>query len=184
MKGKLAFFGGDKAVVSDQADMFTWPIVTAQHEQAVLKVLRAGQMSGFEVTKEFEKKYARTLDRKYGLAYNNGTAAILGAMYGLNIGIGHEVIVPTLTYWASAVPAYTLGATIVFADVDPETICINPEDIEHRITPRTKAIVVVHYAGMPADMDAIMKIAARHNLKILEDADWRDPGFKEPDHLS
>lgn len=169
MKDKLALFGGDKAVGSNQADMFTWPIVTVQHEQAVLKVLRAGQMSGFEVTKEFEKKYARTLGRKYGLAYHNGTAAILGAMYGLGIGIGHEVIVPAITYWASAAPAYTLGATVVFADVDPDTICIDPKDIEHRITPRTKAIVVVHYAGMPADMDTIMKIAASHNLKILED---------------
>lgn len=169
MKDKLALFGGDKAVRSDQADMFTWPIVTARHEQAVLKVLRAGQMSGFEVTKEFEKKYARTLGRKYGLAYHNGTAAILGAMYGLGIGVGHEVIIPAITYWASATPVYTLGATVVFTDVDPDTICIASEDIEHRITPRTKAIVVVHYAGMPADMDAIMKIADRHNLKILED---------------
>ncbi len=169
MKDKLALFGGDKTVISDQADMFTWPIVTARHEQAVLKVLRAGQMSGFEVTKEFEKKYAQMLGRKYGLAYHNGTAAILGAMYGLGIGVGHEVIVPAITYWASAAPVYTLGATVVFADVDPDTICIDPEDIEHRINPRTKAIVVVHYAGMPADMDAIMKIAARHNLKILED---------------
>jgi dTDP-4-amino-4,6-dideoxygalactose transaminase len=169
MKDKLALLGGDKAVKSEQADIFTWPIVTARHEQAVLRVLCAGQMSGFDVTKEFEKKYAQMLGRKYGLAYHNGTAAILGAMYGLGIGVGHEVIVPAITYWASAAPVYTLGATVVFADVDPDTICIAPEDIEHRITPRTKAIVVVHYAGMPADMDAIMKIAARHNLKILED---------------
>ncbi len=168
-KNKLALLGGEKAVKSEQGDMFTWPIVTDQHEQAVLKVLRAGQMSGFEVTKEFEKKYARALGRKYGLAYHNGTAAILGAMYGLGIGVGHEVIAPSLTYWASIVQAYTLGATPVFADVDPDTICIDPKDIEHRITARTKAIVVVHYAGMPADMDAIMKIAAKYNLKILED---------------
>ena len=175
-KGKLALFGGEKAVKSvlgtpygEQGDMFTWPIVTDRHEQAVLKILRAGQMSGFEITKEFEKKYAKMLGRKYGLAYNNGTAAILGAMYGLGIGIGDEVISPSLTYWATAAPAYTLGATPVFADVDPETICIDSKDIEHRITPRTKAIIVVHYAGMPADMDAIMEIAARHKLKILED---------------
>jgi len=168
-KNKLALLGGEKAVKSERGDIFKWPVVTDRHEQAVLKVLRAGQMSGFEVTKEFEKKYAQTLGRRYGLAYHNGTAAILGAMYGLGIGVGHEVIAPSLTYWASVVPAYTLGATPVFADVDPDTICIDPKDIEHRITSRTKAIVVVHYAGMPADMDAIMKIAAKHNLKILED---------------
>jgi len=168
-KNKLALFGGEKSVKSEQGNMFTWPIVTDRHEQAVLKVMRAGQMSDLDVTKEFEKKYAQALGRRYGLACPNGTAAILDAMYGLGIGVGDEVIAPSITYWASIAQAYTLGATPVFADVDPETICIDPRDIEHRITPRTKAIVVVHYAGMPADMDAIMKIAAEYNLKILED---------------
>jgi len=169
-KNILALFGGEKFVKTEWPDMFAWPIVTERHEQAVLDVLRARKMSGIEITKEFEKKYAESLGRKYGLAYNNGTAAILGAMYGLGIGLGDEVICPSITYWASVAQAYSLGATPVFADIDPKTLCIGPNDIEHRITPRTKAIVVVHYAGMPAEMDAIMKIAAEHNLKILEDA--------------
>jgi perosamine synthetase len=169
-KSTLALLGGDKAVTSERSDLFAWPIVTERHEQAVLDVLRARQMSGIEITKQFEKKYAQALGRKYGLAYHNGTAAILGAMYGLGIGLGDEVICPSITYWASVAQAYTLGATPVFADVDPETICIDPADIEHRITSRTKAIVVVHYASMPADMDAIMKIASKRNLKVLEDA--------------
>jgi perosamine synthetase len=169
MNNKLALLGGEKAVRSERADVFKWPVVTDRHEQAVLEVLRAGQMSGIEITKEFERKYAEALGRKYGLAYHNGTAAILGGMYGLSIGVGDEVIAPSITYWASVVQAYTLGATPVFADVDPDTICIDPKDIEHRITPRTRAIVVVHYASMPADMDPIMRIAARHNLKVLED---------------
>jgi len=168
-KNKLALLGGEKSVKLDDTDIFTWPIITDRHEQAVLEVMRAGQMSGIEVTKEFERKYAHSLGREYGLAYHNGTAAILGAMYGLGIGVGDEVVAPSITYWASVAQAYTLGATPVFADVDPDTICIDPKDVEHRITSRTKAIVVVHYAGMPADMDAIMKIAAKHNLKILED---------------
>ncbi len=167
---KLALLGGEKSVKSESSDIFTWPIVTDRHEQAVLEVLRARKMSGNEITKEFEKKYAEMLGRKYALAYNNGTAAILGAMYGLDIGLGDEVICPSITYWASVAQAYSLGATPVFADIDPDTLCIDPNDIEHRITPRTKAIVVVHYAGMPAEMDAIMKIAAEHNLKVLEDA--------------
>jgi len=167
---QLALLGGEKSVKSEASDIFTWPIITDRHEKAVLEVLRAREMSGIEITKEFEKKYAEMLGRKYGLAYNNGTAAILGAMYGLGIGLGDEVICPSITYWASVAQAYSLGATPVFADIDPETLCIDPRDIEHRITPRTKAIVVVHYAGMPAEMDAIMKIAAEHNLKILEDA--------------
>ncbi len=169
IKEKPALLGGERAVKSQHEDMFKWPIVTERHEQAVLEVLRSGKMSGFDVTKEFEKKYAQLLGREYGLAYHNGTAAILGALYGLGVGAGDEVIAPSLTYWATAAPAYNLGATPVFADVDSETICIDPEDIEHRISPRTKAIIVVHYAGMPADMDAIIKIAEKHGLKILED---------------
>jgi len=167
---QLALLGGDKSIKSEASDIFAWPIVTDKHERAVLDVLRARKMSGIEITKEFEKKYAEMLGRKYALAYNNGTAAILGAMYALDIGLGDEVICPSITYWASVAQAYSLGATPVFADIDPETLCIDPSDIEHRITPRTKAIVVVHYAGMPAEMDTIMKIAAEHNLKILEDA--------------
>ena len=167
---KLALLGGEKSIKSEASDIFTWPIVTDRHEKAVLDVLRARKMSGIEITKEFEKKYAEMLGRKYALAYNNGTAAILGAMYGLGIGLGDEVICPSITYWASVAQAYSLGATPVFADIDPKTLCIDPKDIEHRVTPRIKAIIVVHYAGMPAEMDAIMKIAAEHNLKILEDA--------------
>lgn len=167
---QLALLGGEMSVKSEASDIFAWPIVTERHEQAVLDVLRDRKMSGIEITREFEKKYAESLGRKYALAYNNGTSAILGAMYALGIGLGDEVICPSITYWASVAQAYSLGATPVFADVDPETLCINPNDIEHRITPRTKAIVVVHYAGMPAEMDAIMKISAEHNLKILEDA--------------
>jgi len=169
-KNILALLDGEKLVKTERPELFAWPIVTERHEQAVLDVLRARKMSGIEITKEFEKKYAESLGRKYGLAYNNGTSAILGAMYALGIGLGDEVICPSITYWASVAQAYSLGATPVFADIDPETLCIAPKDIEHRITPRTKAIVVVHYAGMPAEMDAIMKIAAGHNLKILEDA--------------
>ncbi|MHC4437831.1 MAG: DegT/DnrJ/EryC1/StrS family aminotransferase [Planctomycetota bacterium] len=167
---QLALLGGEKSVKSESSDIFTWPIINEKHEQAVLDVLRARKMSGIEITRQFEKKYAEMLGRKYALAYNNGTAAILGAMYALDIGLGDEVICPSITYWASVAQAYSLGATPVFCDIDPETLCIDPNDIEHRITPRTKAIVVVHYAGMPAEMDMIMKIAAGHNLKILEDA--------------
>jgi perosamine synthetase len=169
-KNILALLGGGEFIKTERLDLFAWPIVTEMHEKAVLDVLRGRKMSGIEITKEFEKKYAELLGREYALAYNNGTAAILGAMYGLGIGLGDEVICPSITYWASVAQAYSLGATPVFADIDSDTLCIDPKDVEHRITPRTKAIVVVHYAGMPAEMNAIMKIAGRHNLKILEDA--------------
>ena len=88
-------------------------------------------------------------------------------MFALGIGQGDEIICPATTYWASALPVFTLGGTVVFADIDPRALCLDPNDIERHISPRTKAIVAVHYLGHPADMDAIMDIAGRHGLKVL-----------------
>jgi len=106
---------------------------------------------------------------KYALGTNNGTSALHSAMFGCKVGIGDEIICPSVTYWASALPAFSLGATVVFADVDQDTICIDPKDIEHRITERTKAIIVVHYCGYPADMGPIIDIARKYNVKVIED---------------
>jgi len=166
---KLALFGGEKAVREDPGDLFKWPIITREDEEAVLEVLRRGAMSGTDVTRKFEEEFAEWIGLPYALAFNNGTASVLAAMYGCGVGVGDEVIAPSVTYWASCLPAYALGATVVFADIDPVTLCIDPRDIEHRITPRTKAIVVVHYLGHPADMDEIMAIARRHGVKVIED---------------
>lgn len=168
-KSLPALLGGHKAVSLEQVDMFKWPIITKEHEDAVLEVLRAGQMSGIEVTKKFEKEFSAWHNAEYALACPNGTSAILEAMYALGIGQGDEVICPTITFWASIIQSYMLRATPVFADVDPETLNIDPADIERKITPYTKAIVVVHYAGIPADMDSIIAIARKYNLKVLED---------------
>ncbi|PKP60549.1 hypothetical protein CVT91_04940 [Candidatus Atribacteria bacterium HGW-Atribacteria-1] len=145
--------------------------VMNEMEDAVLTVLREWKMSKLDLTKEFERKFADWYGLKYGLGYNNGTAAILGAMYGIGIGPGDEIICPSITYWASCLQVYTLGATVVFADIEPDTLCIDPNDIEKKITDKTKAIIVVHYSGMPAKMDEIMKIANKHNLKVIEDAE-------------
>ena len=169
MTGKLALLGGPKAVKSNPGDIFKWPIITKEDEEAVLEVLREGKMSKIDVTQKFEEEFAEWLGVKYALAHNNGTAAIHGAFFALGIGYGDEIICPSITYWASCLPAYSLGATVIFADIDPETLCIDPNDIERRITERTKAIMVVHYLGMPADMDAIMEIARKYNLKVIED---------------
>ena len=166
---QLALLGGPKIISSDSPDTFTWPIITKEHEEAVLEVLRAGKMSGLDITNKFEDEYAESLGMKYALGCNNGTNGLYCAFFGLNIGVGDEVIGPSMTYWASLLPVYSLGATVVFAEVAPDTLCVDPDDIEHRITPRTKAILVVHYGGRPADMDRIMQIAKKHNLKVIED---------------
>jgi len=165
----LAIHGGPKAMTGEDRDIFRWPIVTAEDEEAVLQVLRAGQMSGTGITKEFEKEMAAWMGMAHALAYPNGTEALRACMWACGVGAGDEIICPSMTYWASCTQAQTLGAAVHFADIDPDTLCIDPADIEHRIGPRTRAIVVVHYAGHPCDMDAILAIARRHNVRVIED---------------
>jgi dTDP-4-amino-4,6-dideoxygalactose transaminase len=166
---RLAILGGAKAVNSEPGDMFKWPIVNQAMENGILQVLRDGNMSGTDITKKFEQAYADWIGVKYALAHSSGTASLQCAMYGVGVGTGDEIICPSITYWASCAQALTLGASVVFADIDPVTLCIDPNDIKRHITPRTKAIVVVHYLSMPADMDPIMAIAKKHNLKVIED---------------
>ena len=180
---ELALFGGPKAVtyegtgLNDGSDMFKWPIVTKEDEEAVLEVLRRGGMSGTDVTKQFEAEYCAWSGSKYALGFCNGTASLHAAMYGCGVGRGDEIICPSVTYWASCTAAYSLGATVVFADNDLDTLCLDPTKLESKITPKTKAIVVVHYMGHPADMDAIMAIAKKHNVKVIEDVSHAQGGL-------
>ena len=167
-KSKLALLGGPKGLQVDSGDIFKWPIITKEHEDAVLEVLRAGKMSNLDVTRKFETEYAKKIGMKYGLCCSTGTGALQCAFFGLGIGVGDEVIGPSITYWASLLPLFSLGATPVFAEIDPETLCIDPSDIEHRITPRTKGIVVVHYGGHPVDMDPVMAIAKNIIFQLLK----------------
>lgn len=166
---RLALQGGPKAVAEPSTDITDWPIVTDEDKAAVLEVLSRGAMSNWDVTREFEREWAAYNGVRYAIAYPNGTAAIFGALYGAGVGYGHEVIAPAHTFWASITQVYSLGATPVFADIHPQTLCLDPAGIEKHITPRTKAIVVVHYNGHPADMDAIMAIARKHDLRVVED---------------
>ncbi len=166
-----ALLGGAPSVPPQRVDddLFHWPIVTDEDEAAVVAVMRAGNTSGTDITREFEREYARWQGSSFALATCNGTAALVAAMWACGVGVGDEIICPSITYWASASPALTLGATVNFADVDPQTLCIDPADIEHRIGPRTRAIVVVNYAGHPASWDEIVPIARAHGIRIIED---------------
>ena len=134
-------------------------------------------MSQLDVTKAFEAEFAKWQGTKYALAHSTGTAALEGAMFGCGIGRGDEIICQSVTYWASAMPCYNLGATVVFAEIDPVTLCLAPNDIERRISKRTKAILVVHYMGYPTDMDPIMKIARKHKLLVIEDVSHAQGGL-------
>ena len=177
MSSVLAIKGGSKAVTSEPGNIFTWPIVTKEDEDAVLDVLRRGAMSNLDVTRQFEKEMAEWFGVPYALASCNGTASLFEAMWACGVGAGDEIICPSMTYWASAQPALTLGAAVNFCDIDPNTLCLDPRDIEHRIGPRTKAIIAVHYCGHPCDMDAIMPIARRHNVKVIEDVSHAQGGL-------
>ena len=165
----LALLGGPKAITRDPGDLFTWPIVTREDEEAVLDVLHRRAMSGSDVTMAFEKEFAAWQGRTFALGFSSGTAAIQAAMYACGVGVGDEIISQSMTYWATCLQAFSLGATVVFADIDPGTLTLDPADIEARITKRTKAIVVVHYLGHPADMDPIMAIAREHGIAVIED---------------
>ena len=175
--GVLALTGGKKLGISVSEELFKWPIVTAEDENAVIEVLRAGTMSGTDITQKFEAQYAKFNNVKYALGTCNGTAALTEALWACGVGAGDEVICPSMTYWATATPVLVLGGTVNFADIDRNTLCISPDDIEHRINNRTKAIIVVHYAGHPCDMDKIMDIAQRHNLKVIEDVSHAQGGL-------
>lgn len=138
-------------------------------EQAVLDVLRSGSYILGQNGARLEQEVASLSGCKYGIGVANGTDALILALWALDIGRGDEVITTPFTF-AATVEAITLrGATPVFVDADEQTFNIDPKLIEAKITPRTKAIMPVHLYGLPADMDAIMQLAHRYNLKVIED---------------
>ena len=174
---ELALFGGKKAIDRIDEELFKWPIITDEDRAAVMEVLEKRAMSGVDITRKFEEEFAKWNGTKFALGFNNGTASLLAAMYGAGVGHGDEIIAPTITYWASCTQALSLGATVVFANVHPKTLCIDPEDIKRKITSRTKAIVVVHYLAHPCDMDEIMAIANEHGIKVIEDVSHAQGGL-------
>jgi len=139
--------------------------------QEVTKVLASKWLTMGGITRRFEQQFSELVGSKYAFAVSNGTTALHLANVAAGIGPGDEVILPSLTFVATANSVLYTGATPVFADITSETdLNISPEDIEKKITPKTKAILVVHYAGYPCDMPKILGIAQRHNLIVLEDA--------------
>jgi len=138
---------------------------------AVSEVLRSGWLSMGSVTKQFEQEFAAFIGAKHALAVTNATAALHLACVSVGIGQGDEVIIPSLTFVATANAVRYAGAMPVFADIESrDWLTISPASIEACITAKTRAILVMHYAGFACDMPAIMEIAHRHNLIVLEDS--------------
>ncbi|ANB09957.1 lipopolysaccharide biosynthesis protein [Streptomyces ambofaciens] len=138
--------------------------------EAVTEVLRSGWLSAGPVTEDFEGKYAAALGVESAIAVSSGTAALHLAMLALDIGPGDEVVLPSLNFVSAAATVALSGATPVFADIaGPHDLCLAPEDAAARITPRTRAIVAMHYGGHAADLTALSRLARAHGLALIED---------------
>jgi dTDP-4-amino-4,6-dideoxygalactose transaminase len=170
---KLAMLGGPRAVPRELGHV-DWPIVTDDDRAAVLRALDSGRLisnaEGEQEVRALEAEWAERIGARHCAAVGSGTAALQLALAALGVGPGDEVLVPALSFVASALAALHQLAVPAFVDVDPVTFNLSPADLERRITPRTRAVIVVHLHGLPAEMDEIMAIAARHGLDVVEDA--------------
>jgi perosamine synthetase len=147
------------------------PFIGQREEDLVLEAVRSGWVSSIgRYIDEFEATFARYCGTEFAIAVSNGTTGLHLALATLGFGPGDEVIIPDLTFVATANAVAYTGATPVLADVDPDTLCIDPASVESLITTRTKAIMPVHLYGHPADMDALAAIAKAHSLILIEDA--------------
>jgi len=169
MKENLAINGGPKTI--DQN--FEWPVFDESDVEVVAGIVRSGKWGNpdcGDVVEAFEKEYATFCGSKYALTCVNGSVALRLALIACGVKPGDEVIVPPYTFIATASIVIEANCVPVFVDIDPETYNISPVEIEKAITKRTKAIIPVHFGGQACDMDAIMAIAKKHNLRVIEDA--------------
>jgi len=174
-QSSLAIHGGQPCVVEKPASYLHGPQAFGEEEiQAVTDAIRSGNLFRFfkpeedSPTAQFEKLLGEKTQAGHVLAVNSGTSALICGLVGLGVSSGDEVIVPAYTYIASAAAVLTARAIPVIAEVDA-SLTLDPADVERKITPRTRAILPVHMRGVPCRMDALMDIAARHDLKVLED---------------
>ena len=164
---KLALNGGEPA--APEKLPIAKPIFTEEAINEVSEVIRSGYLRQGPKTKQFEEEFAEFVGSKYAYANSNGTAALHLAYLSL-LEPGDEVIVPAFTFIATAATVHYTGCIPVFADVDPDTYMIDPEDVKEKITPKTKAIVPVHLFGNAADLNALAQIAHEHNLHLISDS--------------
>jgi hypothetical protein len=153
------------------ANFAPWPYFEADEIEAVAHVLRSGKVNYWtgDECRKFEKEYAESIGVKHAIALANGTVALELALRALNVGPGDEVVTTSRTFIASASCAVSVGARPITADVDRNSQNMTAETIRAVLTPRTKAIIVVHLAGWPCDMDPILDLAREHGLKVIED---------------
>lgn len=149
---------------------FFLPAIGEEEIQSVVETLRSGWLTTGPRTKEFERRFAERTGARHALAVNSATSALHLALEALGVRAGDEVLVPTMTFASTAEVVVHLGARPVLVDCLPDTLCIDPDQIEGKITARTKVVMPVHYGGQPCEMDRILEIARRRNLRVVEDA--------------
>lgn len=165
----LALDGGPKTVQKT----FPWPIYDETDVEAVAEVVRSGRWGNpdcSDAVEAFEKAFAAYCGTKYAVTCVNGSVSLRLALMACGVRPGDEVIVPPYTFIATASTVLEVNCVPVFVDIDPNTYNLDPNAIEEAITPRTKVIIPVHFAGLACDLDAIMAIAHRHKLRVIEDA--------------
>jgi len=174
---KLALLGGAPKRDAKTNPWPKWPVWDEKEEKALLQVLNSGVWSynGPKET-EFNKDFAEYTGVKYAISAANGTVTLQMALEACGVGVGDEVILPGLTWQATAATIIDVNATPILVDVCEDTWCIDPKAVEAAITPRTKAIVPVHLYGSFANMDEIMRIAKEHNLFVIEDCAHKHGG--------
>jgi dTDP-4-amino-4,6-dideoxygalactose transaminase len=166
---KPALFGGKKTVEKN----FPWPVFDEQEVNAVTEIIRSGEWGNPDCggsVESFEKEFAGFCGTKYALSCVNGSVALRLALIACGVRPGDEVIVPPYTFIATATVVMETNCVPVFADIEPDTYNLDPLAVEKAITARTRAIIPVHFAGQACNMDALMSIARKHGLKVIEDA--------------
>lgn len=182
MTQRLALLGG---MPLRRRPFTAWPLFGKPEETRLLKTLRSGKwgrLHGPEVA-EFEQRFAKMHGCKHALGVVNGTVSLRIALMAAGIQADDEVIVPPYTFLSTASAVVESNAIPVFADVELDTFNLDPKAVEAAITPRTRAIIPVHFAGQPADMDALMKVARKHRLIVIEDAAHAH-GAKYKNHMA
>ena len=165
---KLALFGGTPVRTKPFPN---WPNVTDELKKQLINTMETDLLGvGSNIIKQFEEKYAEFHDAKYALSTSSGTTALWVCLKAAGVKAGDEVIIPPYTFIATGSAILMANAIPVFVDVDPETFNLDPAKLEAAITDKTKVIMPVHIAGNPADMDTILQIANKHNIKVIEDA--------------
>jgi len=162
--------GGEPAVQTDSPEQ--WERETEREVEAAADCIRRGEMTGAGsgVAKQFEDEFREYIGAEYCLTTDHGSSGLASAYYAVGVGPGDEVIVPTAGYLGAYEGALHMGARPVFCDIDPETLLIDPDDVEEKITERTRAICAIHFQGRICDMDRLLEIGDEYGVAIVEDA--------------